>query len=627
LGSETDNGTDNGSAGIILIKNSFNVAAKTEFNLKGNAKLAFVPAVTEDDAVVDGVLTAEIEGSIFWVAGATEALDGPVEHKFGGEGRVQTSAAAEPVVVAEAVIAEREYDTLLEIPIVAGGGEDEEDEEPEEGDGWDYDEDGDWPSGTVNSITLNNSTLKMTQVGETAQLTVTFDPDSMKDTGIIWSSSKPAVATVTGSGLVKAVALGQTTIIAKTVVSGKTATCTVDVNAGLVAGLYENDDTEPKDLTDTNGNNLLEKSFAWIKANSTAEYSYTIVLDEDISVATGFTIGSGAGTNSSTGDAANNKNLTITLKGLGEVRTITKTAVGALFTVYGNASDDVTELVLDENITLSGYAGNNAFLVVLGNGVGANMKPGKLIMKNGSLITGNGSSSNTGGGVSVIATSTFIMEGGTISGNKSASGGGVYANTGGVFTMNGGVIEDNTATAAGGGVNAGMLESTSPVAGVYPAAPFTMNSGTIRNNHNTNTSTGTTFGGGVYTVNFIMTNGEISGNDALCGGGVGIGSNVNAVFKMTGGTIAGNRARGRGAAVYRVQLGTFEKTGGTIYGSAGDYANKKADGVTTALYSIEMWKTTSARDHYFDDEAGPDVKLKHSRTNALTGMTKEGDWK
>jgi hypothetical protein len=458
LGSETDNGTDNGSAGIILIKNSFNVAAKTEFNLKGNAKLAFVPAVTEDDAVVDGVLTAEIEGSIFWVAGAAEPLDGPAEHKFGGEGSVQTSEGTGPVAVAEAVIDEQEDDTLQQIPIVSGGndgdGNDDPDdpddtEEPEEGDGWDYDEDGDWPSGPVNSITLNNNTLTLATLGETAQLTVTFDPDSMKDTGIIWSSSKPAVATVNDSGLVKAVALGQTTIIAKTVASGKTATCTVDVSAGLVAGLYENDDTEPKDLAGTTGNNLLQKSFAWIKANSTAEYGYTIVLDEDISVATGFTIGSGAGASSSTGNAANNKNLTITLKGTGEVRTITKTGRNApLFKVYGSNVNDVPELVLDENITLKGNDSNDYSLIEVG--YTGSSSTGKLTMKAGSRITGNINTYGEGGGVYVYARSTFNMEGGSIDNNK-ATYSGTYGNGGavyspGTFNMSGGVIAANSTT-------------------------------------------------------------------------------------------------------------------------------------------------------------------------------------
>jgi hypothetical protein len=245
--------------------------------------------------------------------------------------------------------------------------------------------------------------------------------------------------------------LGQTTIIAKTVVSGKTATCTVDVSAGLVAGLYENDDTEPKDLTYTSGNNLLEKSFAWIKANSTAEYSYTIVLDEDIEVATGFIIG--AGTSSSTGTAAKNKNLTITLKGLGQVRTITKTGNNAaLFTVYGPSGDN-PHLILDENITLKGNDNNKWSLIEVGKNAS---NTGKLTMKAGSRITGNINTYNYGGGVYVYSGSTFNMEGGSIDNNKTTdsgaygNGGAVYST--GTFNMSGGVIAANSATYAYGAV-------------------------------------------------------------------------------------------------------------------------------------------------------------------------------
>ena len=76
-------------------------------------------------------------------------------------------------------------------------------------------------------ITLNKSELTLT-AGESASLTATVTPEGSTDT-VVWSSSKPAVATVDATGKVTAVAPGEAIITATA--GTKKATCTVKVQA------------------------------------------------------------------------------------------------------------------------------------------------------------------------------------------------------------------------------------------------------------------------------------------------------------------------------------------------------------------------------------------------------------
>jgi hypothetical protein len=209
------------------------------------------------------------------------------------------------------------------------------------------------------------------------------------------------------------------------------------------------------------GDNLLTRSFAWIKNNSAEQDGYLIVLDEDINIAAGFTIGSGAGATSSTGNGSNNKNLKITLEGLDQARTIKLVGAnaGALFTVYGGTGD-LPELILGENITLSGDGNNTnpddnkankSALVVVGGSTTTYMS--KLTMNAGSRITGNNNDStgNKAGGVMVLGGGTFVMNGGVIDNNKITGaryiGGAVLVLDS--FMMSGGDIAKNTSNSGG----------------------------------------------------------------------------------------------------------------------------------------------------------------------------------
>lgn len=208
--------------------------------------------------------------------------------------------------------------------------------------------------------------------------------------------------------------------------------------------------------------------------------------------------------------------------------------------VYYYLTEDVT---LEDNLTISGYVTlclNEYTLTGNGEGSVITLSDGAYFVLCECDGTIKGGSASYGGGVYVGYTSTFVMNGGTISGNTdSYVGGGVYVI--GTFIMNDGEISGNTATSNGGGV-------------YIDGGTFEMNNGTISNN--TSGSAGGGYFGSVGSE-FIMKGGEISDNVANSGGGV----YSSGTFTMTGGTITDNEAV-RGGGVY--SGGTFIMNGGTI---------------------------------------------------------------
>lgn len=81
----------------------------------------------------------------------------------------------------------------------------------------------------VTSVTLNEKALSLVYP-KTAALTATVAPDDASNRSVTWTSSDPAVATVSDNGLVTPVGSGETTITVKTVDGGLKAACTVSVN-------------------------------------------------------------------------------------------------------------------------------------------------------------------------------------------------------------------------------------------------------------------------------------------------------------------------------------------------------------------------------------------------------------
>ncbi len=179
-----------------------------------------------------------------------------------------------------------------------------------------------------------------------------------------------------------------------------------------------------------------------------------------------------------------------------------------------------------------------------------------------------------GGGVFVDDSGTFEMNGGEISDNSATFfGGGVYVYSNGSFTMECGEIRENTAAVGGGAcIGTGLY--------VY-SGEFTMNGGKIRQNK-------AGIGGGVCvdgSGTYEMNGGEISGNEASDGGGVavnGMAFGSSSVFTMTAGEIINNEADSNGGGVYVISSGTFMMSDGEISGNSsidgggiytGDYSN------------------------------------------------------
>jgi len=162
--------------------------------------------------------------------------------------------------------------------------------------------------------------------------------------------------------------------------------------------------------------------------------------------------------------------------------------------------------------------------------------PGVFTMEGGTISGNTATGVNGGGGVS--NGSVFNMAGGAISGNTASRGGGVTnMEAFALFTMTGGTISNNTATIVAGAA-AGVLN-------FMPNATFIMEGGTIYNN--TAIASGSTGGGVVSSFGslFTMTGGSIRNNSAgSSGGGISIFSPATA--NIQGGEISGNIANNGG---------------------------------------------------------------------------------
>jgi uncharacterized protein YjdB/peptidoglycan/xylan/chitin deacetylase (PgdA/CDA1 family) len=86
------------------------------------------------------------------------------------------------------------------------------------------------------SVSLNKTSSTLA-TGATDTLMATVLPADSTEKSVTWSSSKPAVATVSSNGLVTGVSAGAATITAKTVDGNLTATCNVTVTAPVTGNL------------------------------------------------------------------------------------------------------------------------------------------------------------------------------------------------------------------------------------------------------------------------------------------------------------------------------------------------------------------------------------------------------
>lgn len=81
---------------------------------------------------------------------------------------------------------------------------------------------------SVTGVTISPSTQSI-GVGMTTALTASISPSNATNKAVTWNSGNASIATVNAAGLVTGVAIGTTTIEAKTVDGDKTAVCTIDV--------------------------------------------------------------------------------------------------------------------------------------------------------------------------------------------------------------------------------------------------------------------------------------------------------------------------------------------------------------------------------------------------------------
>jgi uncharacterized repeat protein (TIGR02543 family) len=209
-------------------------------------------------------------------------------------------------------------------------------------------------------------------------------------------------------------------------------------------------------------------------------------------------------------------------------------------------------------IKISGgtLTGNNTFGVVTVQN-GAYLELEAVTISGGYYVPSN--SGSPAGGVTVSGGELLMKSGARITGNKGFNGGGVQVVNSGVLTMNSGSeVSENTATNSGGGVWVGS------------GGRFTLeNGGKISDN-----LTGNQGGGGVYvgggnstttTAVFTMNGGEISANrteTASGGSGGGVQVANGGAFTLEGGKISGNIA--------------YHLGGGGVYVGGGSYANPPA---------------------------------------------------
>ena len=81
----------------------------------------------------------------------------------------------------------------------------------------------------VTGVTLDKSTAKLTEKGQTVDLTATVAPENATNKKVTFATSNEAVATVDANGKVTAVGNGTATITVTTEDGNKTATCEVTV--------------------------------------------------------------------------------------------------------------------------------------------------------------------------------------------------------------------------------------------------------------------------------------------------------------------------------------------------------------------------------------------------------------
>lgn len=127
----------------------------------------------------------------------------------------------------------------------------------------------------VTSVKLDSTSITLIE-GESQALNATVYPSNAENQKVLWSSSNSSVASVK-EGVVTALKVGNATIIAKTDDGGKTASCTVIVEAknipvtGVILDKTSYEITEGEEFTLTatiNPENATNKNVSWSSSNT-----------------------------------------------------------------------------------------------------------------------------------------------------------------------------------------------------------------------------------------------------------------------------------------------------------------------------------------------------------------------
>ena len=246
---------------------------------------------------------------------------------------------------------------------------------------------------------------------------------------------------------------------------------------------------------------------------------------------------------------------------------------------------------------------NSGNVIVTGTGVftmtggqitgGSSVKGGNVHVYQSSFImeggTISGGTASTAGGNVYIYQGSFTQSGGAITGGEAPNGGGVY-NYNGTLTLNGGTISGGEATTSGGSVyvntgavtvNSGLITGgTAPLGGnVYLyAGTLTLDGGTITKGTANKVGSASEWyyrGGGNIFVNnsaaakAIINSGTVSDGNATSSGGNILCRNAG-TLTISGGTISGGKSGYPGGNIMTAASTKSTISGGTITGGMGD---------------------------------------------------------
>lgn len=342
--------------------------------------------------------------------------------------------------------------------------------------------------------------------------------------------------------------------------------------------------TESTSITPAAGEVAKENAVAQVDANGESKYYATI--EEAFAEANNSTSATitllkdckAAVSSSSSSDLTVDQNNTITLDLNG-------------CTLTGNGQTSV--LHVNGNLILNDSSGTNKGTITGGKGdyptgaVGAYNGYGggiclasnsSTFIMNGGTITGN--SASRGGGVYVASKSSFTMTGGTITNNNADQGGGIYAYTS--LTINGGTISGNTAEEAGGGI--------------YTInCSLNVNGGTITKNH------ANQMAGGIFATNIT-----VSDSPVVSGNTIGVtGNQIEGNLAITLPSLASTNRLTLGKLTEGAKIGVSVYAQRQDVSGTYDYVEPTAD--TPVRFTMEETDTSYYADsaqYFFSDRKG-----------------------